>query len=115
MQGCAQLFADTEFAISRPVRLRRLTHQSVADIVKTHAERVGLDPALLAGHSLPAGFLTSSAERGAGRLVHRSLLHIRRGIVSQAHLTFSHDKVLRLPTWLRAMVAQIPAQKSAFV
>jgi len=37
----------------------------VANIVKTHAERVGLDPALFAGHSLRAGFLTSAAERGA--------------------------------------------------
>ena len=42
----------------------RLTDQSVADIVKVHAERVGLDPALFAGHSLRAGFLTSAAKRG---------------------------------------------------
>jgi site-specific recombinase XerD len=46
----------------------RLTDQSVADIVKTHAERVGLDPALFAGHSLRAGFLTSAAKRGASIL-----------------------------------------------
>ena len=32
----------------------RLTDQSVADIVKKHAARVGLDPALFAGHSLRA-------------------------------------------------------------
>lgn len=43
----------------------RLTDQSVADIVKTHAARVGLDPAAFAGHSLRAGFLTSAAKRGA--------------------------------------------------
>jgi site-specific recombinase XerD len=43
----------------------QLTAQSVADIVKAHAERVGLDPALFAGHSLRAGFLTSAAKRGA--------------------------------------------------
>jgi hypothetical protein len=43
----------------------RLSDQSVADIVKAHAERVGLDPALFAGHSLRAGFLTSAAKRGA--------------------------------------------------
>jgi site-specific recombinase XerD len=42
-----------------------LSAQSVADIVKTYAERVGLDPALLAGHSMRAGFLTSAAKRGA--------------------------------------------------
>ena len=41
----------------------RLTDQSVADIVKTHAERVGLDPALFAGHSFRAGFLTSRKAR----------------------------------------------------
>jgi hypothetical protein len=39
--------------------------QSVADVVKAHAENVGLDPALFAGHSLRAGFLTSAAKRGA--------------------------------------------------
>jgi site-specific recombinase XerD len=43
----------------------RLTDQSVADILKTHAKRVGLDPTLFAGHSLRAGFLTSAAKRGA--------------------------------------------------
>ena len=43
----------------------RLTDQSVADIVKAHAKRVGLDPSLFAGHSLRAGFLTSAAKRGA--------------------------------------------------
>jgi site-specific recombinase XerD len=43
----------------------RLTDQSVADIVKAHAKRVGLDPRAFAGHSLRAGFLTSAAKRGA--------------------------------------------------
>jgi hypothetical protein len=43
----------------------RLPAQSVADVVKTYAERVGLDPALFAGHSMRAGFLTSAAKRGA--------------------------------------------------
>jgi len=43
----------------------RLPAQSVADIVKAHAERVGLDPALFAGHSVRSGFLTSAAKRGA--------------------------------------------------
>jgi site-specific recombinase XerD len=43
----------------------RLSAQSVADVVKAHAENVGLDPALFAGHSLRAGFLTSAAKRGA--------------------------------------------------
>jgi hypothetical protein len=39
-----------------------LTAHSVAEIVKIHAERVGLDPQLF---SLRAGFLTSAAKRGA--------------------------------------------------
>jgi site-specific recombinase XerD len=47
------------------VRPERLTDRSVANIVKAHAERVGLDPGLFSGHSLRAGFLTSAARRGA--------------------------------------------------
>jgi len=43
----------------------RLSSQSVALIVKRHAERVGYNPALFSGHSLRAGFLTSAAARGA--------------------------------------------------
>jgi site-specific recombinase XerD len=42
-----------------------LSAQSVALIVKRHAEVAGLDPATFAGHSLRAGFLTSAAEAGA--------------------------------------------------
>jgi len=43
----------------------RLTDRSVATIVKSYAEKAGMDPAEFAGHSLRAGFLTSAAERGA--------------------------------------------------
>jgi site-specific recombinase XerD len=42
-----------------------ITDRSVADIVKAHAQRAGLDPKLFAGHSLRSGFLTSAAARGA--------------------------------------------------
>lgn len=42
-----------------------LSAQSVALIVKRHAETAGLDPHDFAGHSLRAGFLTSAAEAGA--------------------------------------------------
>lgn len=42
-----------------------LTPQSVALIVKTHAEAAGLDAREFSGHSLRAGFLTSAAEAGA--------------------------------------------------
>jgi len=42
-----------------------LRPRAVARIVKHYCERVGLDPALYAGHSLRAGYATSSAESGA--------------------------------------------------
>jgi hypothetical protein len=45
--------------------LKELTDQSVAGYRQDTSERVGLDPALFAGHSLRAGFLTSAAKRGA--------------------------------------------------
>lgn len=61
----------TEGAIFRPIRRgghvqpERLTDRSVANVVKAHAKRVGLDPAIFSGHSLRSGFLTSAARRGA--------------------------------------------------
>ena len=73
----------------------RLTAQSVADIVKTNAERVGLDPALFAGHSLRAGFLTSAAKRGASIFKmmdvsrHRSVDTLR-GYVRDAEIFKDH-------------------------
>jgi len=42
-----------------------LSTRTVAEVVKQHARRAGLDPAEFAGHSLRAGFVTSAAERGA--------------------------------------------------
>lgn len=53
--------------IAKGQRLKeaRLTDRSVAKIVKTHAARIGLDPASFSGHSLRSGFLTSAAARGA--------------------------------------------------
>lgn len=73
----------------------RLTDQSVADIVKAHAQRVGLDPALFAGHSLRAGFLTSAAKRGASIFKmmdvsrHRSVDTLR-GYVRDAEIFKDH-------------------------
>ena len=65
--------ANTRSARSRQIRGRQrtltigaaLSAQSVALIVKRHAETAGLDPHDFAGHSLRAGFLTSAAEAGA--------------------------------------------------
>jgi site-specific recombinase XerD len=73
----------------------RLTDQSVADIVKAHARRVGLDAALFAGHSLRAGFLTSAAKRGASLFKmmdvsrHRSVDALR-GYVRDAEIFKDH-------------------------
>ena len=73
----------------------RLSAQSVADIVKAHAENVGLDPAAFAGHSLRAGFLTSAAKRGASifkmmdQSRHRSVDTLR-GYVRDAEIFKNH-------------------------
>ena len=37
----------------------------MAEIVKTYAKRIGLEPASFSAHSLRAGFLTSAAQSGA--------------------------------------------------
>jgi site-specific recombinase XerD len=74
---------------------KRLPAQSVADIVKTYAERVGLDPALFAGHSMRSGFLTSAAKRGASifkmmdQSRHRSVETLR-GYVRDAEIFKEH-------------------------
>jgi site-specific recombinase XerD len=73
----------------------RLPAQSVADIVKTYAERIGLDPALYAGHSMRSGFLTSAAKRGASifkmmdQSRHRSVETLR-GYVRDAEIFKEH-------------------------
>jgi site-specific recombinase XerD len=73
----------------------RLPAQTVADIVKTYAELVGLDPALFAGHSMRSGFLTSAAKRGASifkmmdQSRHRSVETLR-GYVRDAEIFKEH-------------------------
>jgi integrase len=62
----------------------RLTAAAVALIVKRHAQRIGLDPARFAGHSLRAGFATSAALAGVDALEisrqtgHKSLSMVQR-------------------------------------
>jgi site-specific recombinase XerD len=66
--GAATITAGPIFrpiAKGQHIQNARLTDRSVANIVKAHAARVGLDPANFAGHSLRSGFLTSAAARGA--------------------------------------------------
>ena len=62
----------TEGPVFRPIRRGgsvvepdRLTDRSVGNIVKAHAEAVGLDPDVFSGHSLRAGFVTSALQAGA--------------------------------------------------
>jgi site-specific recombinase XerD len=93
--------AITEGSLFRPIgkggRLQsgRLTDRSVANIVKAHAKRAGLDPAQFAGHSLRAGFLTSAAKRGASIFKmmdvsrHRSVDTLR-GYVRDAEIFKDH-------------------------
>lgn len=44
---------------------QRLSAQSVALVIKRLAAQAGLDPAVLSGHSLRAGFVTNAVQRGA--------------------------------------------------
>jgi integrase len=76
----------------QPVALK---DHAVAAVVKRYAELAGLDPALFAGHSLRAGFLTSAAEAGASirKMTevsrHRSIETLR-GYVRRADLFKEH-------------------------
>jgi len=74
---------------------KALSDRSVARIIKTAAEAVGLDPERFSGHSLRAGFVTSGAEAGADALLiaetsrHQSLdvlrTYVRRASLLKAH------------------------------
>ena len=55
-----------------------LSAQSVALIIKHHANKAGLDPREFAGHSLRAGFLTSAAEAGASVLRMMEVSRLKR-------------------------------------
>ena len=72
-----------------------LTAQSVALVVKRHADAAGLDPDTFAGHSLRSGFLTSAAEAGAGVLrmmevSRHKLVETMQGYVRRASLFKGH-------------------------
>jgi len=64
----------------------RLGDQSVAVILKRHAERAGMDPATVAGHSLRAGLATAAAAAGVPERVianttgHKGTAMLRRYI-----------------------------------
>jgi site-specific recombinase XerD len=77
------------------VLAERLHDRVVAEVVKAHAEALGLDPAHFAGHSLRAGFVTSAAERGASIFKiqevsrHRSV-DVLQGYVRRTNLFSDH-------------------------
>ena len=64
----------------------RLHDKSVADIVKQHARRLGLEAATYSGHSLRAGFLTSAARRGASVFKMRDVSRHKSMDVLQAYV-----------------------------
>jgi site-specific recombinase XerD len=79
-------------ALFRPVakggRLgaERLTDQSVCDLVKAYAERIGLKASDFGAHSLRAGFLTSAARRGASVFKMRDVSRHKSMDVLQAYV-----------------------------
>jgi site-specific recombinase XerD len=68
------------------IREMRLSGKAVAGTVKSHVQRVGLDPLRYAGHSLRAGLATSAAASGVPERVimattrHKSVTMLRRYI-----------------------------------
>ncbi|MBS1098645.1 tyrosine-type recombinase/integrase [Gluconobacter sphaericus] len=72
-----------------------LSDRSIARVIKTAAEAVGLDPEHFSGHSLRAGFITSGAEAGADAMLiaetsrHQSL-DVLRSYVRRASLLKTH-------------------------
>ena len=88
--------AITSGAIFRRVRRHdqltgdRLTDKSVALIVKKHSEAAGLNPDLLAGHSLRSGGTTAAVreghnERELARLTRHKDLSVLRGYIRRAN------------------------------
>jgi hypothetical protein len=65
---------------------QRLTDQSVCDLVKAYAERIGLKAVDFGAHSLRAGFLTSAARRGASVFKMRDVSRHKSMDVLQAYV-----------------------------
>jgi site-specific recombinase XerD len=93
--GIAEGAIFRRFAKSGRLLDARLTDRSVANIVKAHAARAGLDASQFSAHSLRAGFITTAAERGASILKiasqsrHKSM-EVLRGYVRDAELFKNH-------------------------
>ena len=78
----------------------RLSDRAVARIAKGAAERVGIDPATVSGHSLRSGLATSAAAAGAPERTimrttgHRSEAMVRRYIRAGSVFTESASRYL---------------------
>jgi site-specific recombinase XerD len=78
----------------------RLSDKAVARIVKQAAERVGIDPATVSGHSLRSGLATSAAAAGAPERAimattgHRSEAMVRRYIRTASVFSESASRYL---------------------
>lgn len=82
------------------VRARRLSDRTVARVVKSAGELVGINPQVLGGHSLRSGFATSAAaadieERVIARTTGHKSLTVLRGYI-QSGTAFDGDVVKRL-------------------
>ncbi len=81
---------------------RRLSDRAVALVVKRSAERIGLDPAKYAGHSLRIGLATAAARAGASersimrQTGHRSVVMVRRYIQDGTVFTENAASVIGL-------------------
>ena len=97
LRGWLAAAAIAEGPVFRPidktgrVRARRLTDRSVANIVKRHCTRAGLDPSVFSGHSLRAGFVTSALEHGADAV--RDVMPITRH--RDVHTMLDYDRRVR--------------------
>lgn len=101
LRGWIEAGGMADGAIFRPISKtgrvsdRRLSDRAVANIVKAHAKRAGLNAAEYSGHSLRSGFLTSAARRGASlfKMIdvsrHKSVEALR-GYVRDAELFRDH-------------------------
>ena len=72
----------------------RLSDRAVAMIIKHHATQIGLDPSSVSGHSLGAGFLTSSAQNGASTFKMKEVLR-HKSIETLQHSVRSAESLPR--------------------
>ena len=72
-----------------------MSDRSVARLIQCYAEKVGLDPETIGGHSLRAGFLTEAARSGASlpkmqEVSRQKKLEVLLGFIRSAELFEDH-------------------------